>query len=81
MNTQPYLMRAWMLIAQWYSQVNLFPASRRSMMCIGLVVLACGLCLLSLYEIPAPGLSTLHTLGQSVLHLIGRIPFGEPFPP
>ena len=81
MNTQPYLIRGWTLISQWLSQVSLSPVSRRSVLCIGIVALAFGLCLLSLCVLPVPGISALHTLSQSVLHLLGRVPFGEPFPP
>jgi hypothetical protein len=81
MNTQPYLLRAWMLISQWLSQVSLSPVSRRSVSGIGIVALASGLCLLCLCVLPVPGVSALHTLSQSVFHLIGSIPFGDPFPP
>lgn len=81
MNTQLYVIRGWTLIVQWLSQVSLSPISRRSVLCIGIATLAFGLCLLSLSTLPVPGISALHTLSQSVLHLIGRIPFGEPFPP
>jgi len=81
MNTQPYLIRGWTLISQWLSQLSLSPVSRRSVLCFGIVALAFGLCLLSLSTLPVPGVSALHTLIQSALHLFGRIPFGEPFPP
>lgn len=81
MNRQTYLIRGWTLISQWLSQSSLSPISRRSMLCIGLVALAFGLCLLSLCVHPVPAVSALNALCQSTIHLLGRVPFGEPFPP
>jgi len=74
MNRQPYLICGWMLISQWLSRVSLFPVSRRSILCIGIVALAFGLCLLSLCVLPVSGIPAL-------LHLFNGLPFGEPFPP
>lgn len=81
MKTQLYLIREWMLVSQWLSQVSLPAFTRRSIVFLGLAALAFGICLLSLSVLPVPFATAMHTLSQSVLHLIGRIPFGEPFPP
>lgn len=81
MNRQPYLIRGWILISQWLSRVSLSPISRQSVLRIGIVALAFGLCLLSLCVLPVPGIPGLHMLNQSVLHIFNALPFGEPFPP
>ncbi len=74
MQIQRHLIHFWITISLYLSRLILSRTVQRSLLYMVIVVLiAFGLYLL--------GMSDLSRLGISVLHLLNRVPFGEPFPP
>ncbi len=51
-----------------------------SALCVGLLFFALGFVMLSPAPLPLSGLSALHLLSQSALHVFNKVPFGEPWP-
>ena len=74
MQIQWNLIHIWITISQHLAQLILSRTVQRCLLYMVIVVLiAFGLYLL--------GMSDLSRLGISALHLLNRVPFGEPFPP
>lgn len=74
MQIQRHLIHVWITITLHLSLLILFRTAQRHLLYVIIVVfLAFGLYLL--------GPSDLSRLGLSALHLLNRVPFGDPFPP
>jgi len=74
MQIQRHLIHVWITISLHLSRLILSRTVQPCLLYVGIVVLiACGLYLLDI--------SDLSRLGISALHLLNKVPFGDPFPP
>ncbi len=73
MQIQRHLIYVWIAISLHLSRLILSRIVQLCLYMVIVVLITFGLCLL--------GMSDLSRLGISALHLLNRVPFGDPFPP